>query len=126
MVKDTTNLTRAEVVERLKKFAAREPLDRRDLASGAGRASQWLPPPCQECGQALDNDNYGRTVDAYKSYVVQLRKQKLDASLIIPDFCQRCGLLLPAQAIQLEIKYPDQPEPFRIGLYHSDYLMLKA
>ena len=46
----------------------------------------------------------------------RIRDQGIDAKLMIPEHCSECGFGLKEEKFQLEIKYPDRPDPTRIEL----------
>ena len=81
-------LTHAELVERWKKFVGGEPNIKDDLS----------------------------ILKAYEEALEKVRKQGLDASLIVPKHCIRCGLGLREHKFLLKIKCTDQTTPLRIIL----------
>lgn len=55
----------------------------------------------------------------------KLRKQGLDAKLLVSDYCPRCGGGFDEEAFRLEIAYPDQQEPIRIRLVDCSTRLLE-
>jgi hypothetical protein len=115
-------IERAELVERLKKLGESEP------PSGfAPGAMCFVPYPlyrcCPKCGQ-VSCDYHSKIVNTYRGYVKELRKYGLDITLLPLNFCLLCGLPLKGEKFQLEIKYPDQPESYRIELKDSRDLVI--
>jgi hypothetical protein len=81
-------LTHAELVERWKKFVESKPNIDDDLS----------------------------VLKVYEDALEKARKQGLDASLIVPKHCTRCGLGLRESKFLLKIKCSDQTTPLRIKL----------
>ena len=111
-------LKRAELVERLKKLAESE--TPKDLSSGAmcyvpvslfERKEEKL---CPECKRAMKVGEKDEILNAYNVPLKRIQDQGVDAKLILPDHCPKCGFGLQEGKILLEIKYPDQPKPVRV------------
>ena len=62
--------------------------------------------------------NKDKILNAYNVPLKRIQDQGVNAKLIIPEHCPECGFGLKAAPFQLEIKYPDSPEPVRIELKH--------
>lgn len=77
-------------------------------------------PECNEYVSAL-----GPTIEAFREAVEKVRKQGLDATLLVSDYCPRCGSGFDEEAFQLEIAYPDRQESVRIRLVNCSTRLLE-
>ena len=62
----------------------------------------------------------------YQKAFKKIQEQGLDADLIVPEHCSRCGTGLKTKKFILAIKYLDQPEPVQITLNAAFDLTLIA
>jgi hypothetical protein len=140
------NPTREELVKRLEKLAkSGTPWN---LSHGAMCYSPAFPryekKPCPECERTMQVGEMDEILNSYKIPLKRIQDQGVDAKLIIPEHCPRCGFgldfcgmtwderkelspeELTARKFQLEIKYPDQPNVFRVELDKAFDLELMA
>lgn len=107
----------AELVERLERLAKSVPPSPHIYRN----YMPDLPQPCSRCGQSVYKDCI---VQRYKWDASRLYIQGLDATLIVPEFCEECGLPLEGKKCWLEIKYPDQSILVRVELDSAEDLRI--
>lgn len=93
-----------KLIEKLEDFFAKEV--EQDVPAYAA-----LLPERNEYVSAL-----GPAIEAFREAVEKVRKQGLDAKLLVSDYCPRCGGGFDEEAFRLEIVYPDRLEPVRIRI----------
>ena len=125
------SITRAELIERLKKLAESKPPNRNELAYGAmcyypafDETDDW--PVCEHCGRSWDGRKFdiNKIVNQHKDFVMRLQQLGLGITLIVPELCPTCGKIAAGKTFVLEIKYPDRPDPIRFQLHHITDLQL--
>ena len=123
------SITRAELIERLKKLAESEPPNRDELARGA---MCYYPAEIEYCpvcrhwwtGSKLGANKINEIVDQYNDFIMRLQQLGLDVTLTVAEFCSECGNVVAGKTFLLEIKYPDQPDPVRFELDNIEDLQL--
>ena len=99
------NISRAELIERLKQLAESEPP--KNLSLGA---MCYVPAPSSTIQQLFSRIGYQqRLIRKYKVPLKRIQGLGIDAKLIIPKHVEK-------ENFQLEIKYPDQSDSVRIEL----------
>ncbi len=58
----------------------------------------------------------GEAIDDFEEVVEKLRKQGLDAKLIVPESCPRCGGGFDEEGFLLEINYPDRQDSVQMKI----------
>ena len=102
-------MTRAELVERIRKAVDVEPLDRRAaraIAEGLEGASEELLEPLLEAAQELGVQGHGRTITVSLNVFIPLTNLCRDRCA----YCGQCADCCPSQAITLgnELVSPTQ------------------
>ena len=120
------NPTRAELVKRLQKLAkSRSP---KNLSLGAMCyemvAPMYKETPCPTCERTMIVGQMDEILRAYNVPLKRIQDQGVNAKLIIPKHCPQCGFGLIEEKFQLEITYPDHPEPVRVELLFAHDLEL--
>ena len=112
------NPTRAELIKRLEKLAESKPLD--PSMGGASCYMRIYPPrekkSCPACERTMTIGEKDEILREYNVPLKRIQDQKIDAKLIVPEHCATCGFGLKEAKFQLEITYPDHPDPVRIEL----------
>ena len=117
--KKIRNPTRTELVKRLEKLAESKPWD-----ASVGGASCYYPrisaprekKSCPACERTMTIGEKDEILREYNVPLKRIQDQKIDAKLIVPEHCATCGFGLKEAKFQLEITYPDHPDPVRIEL----------
>jgi len=112
------NPTRAKLIKRLEKLAKSKPAN--PYMSGASCYVTKMPPvvikTCPECNQTMTVGEMDEILRKYNVPLKRIQDRQVDAKLIIPEHCSECGFGLKEAKFQLEIKYPDHPDPVRVEL----------
>jgi len=112
------NPTRQELIKRLEKLAQSE--SPKDLAIGAMcyemMASVIEETPCPDCKRTKIVGEKDEILRKYNVPLKRIQDRGIQVKLILPDHCPGCGDGLKEKKFQLEIKYPDQPDPVRVEL----------
>jgi len=138
--------TREKLIERLEKLAASEPPTDLKVSEGAlcyaMEAEEEIRKPCPKCGRTMKVGEMEEFLREYNVPLKRIRDQGVNAKLILPEHCPKCGYGLQhcgmtweeraelsdeqedARAIQLEIKYPDHRDPVRAMVYPYDLEVL--
>ena len=124
------SITRAELIERLKKLAESEPPNPDELDGGWSVC--YIPARVKYCpvcrhwwtGSKLDANKINEIVDQYNDFIMRLQQLGLDVTLTVAEFCSECGNVVAGKTFLLEIKYPDQSDPVRFELDNIEDLQL--
>ena len=116
-----------ELVERLEQLAKSKPP--KNLVHAMCYAIHFpekVEMPCPECTRAMEVGERDKILSEYNVPLKRIQDQEVDATLIIPEHCPECGFGLKEAKFQLDIKYPDLPDPVRVELESHRDLELMA